>query len=98
MSLVLDSSVALAWIYPDETTDAIRQVFEQIGDHGALVPALWRLEVANALTIAVRRGRITTALRRFTGLADLAVLDIWWTPPLTNTLGAAHCSLRTAST
>ncbi len=75
MSLVLDSSVALAWIYPDETTDAIRQVFEQIGDHGALVPALWRLEVANALTIAVRRGRITTALR-VTGLADLAVLDI----------------------
>ena len=26
MSLVIDSSVALAWIYPEETTDAVRQV------------------------------------------------------------------------
>ena len=27
MSLVLDSSAALAWIYDDETTDPIRRVF-----------------------------------------------------------------------
>jgi predicted nucleic acid-binding protein len=75
VSLVLDSSVALAWIYPEETTDAVRKVFEQIVDGGALVPGLWRLEVANALTMAMRRGRITAALRA-SGLADLALLDI----------------------
>ena len=75
MSLVLDSSVALAWVYPDETTDAVRQVFDDIVDSGAVVPALWRLEVANGLTIAVRRGRITAALRT-AALADLALLDI----------------------
>ena len=30
MSLVLDSSVALAWIYSDETTEAIRHVFDHL--------------------------------------------------------------------
>ena len=32
MSLVPDSSVTLAWIYSDETTDAIRAVFDQVAD------------------------------------------------------------------
>jgi len=39
------------------------------------VPALWRLEVANSLTVAVRRSRIDADLRRG-ALADLALLDI----------------------
>ncbi len=58
MSLVLDSSATLAWIYSDETTEAIRLLFDGVADAGALVPALWRLEVANSLTVAVRHGRI----------------------------------------
>ncbi len=75
MSLVLDSSVTLAWIIPDETTDEIGEVFEEIADAGAVVPALWRLEVANSLTVALRRGRISESLRA-AALADLAFLDI----------------------
>ena len=63
MSVVLDSSVTLAWIYPDETTDAVRQLFDAVTENGAVVPALWRIEVANALTIAMRRGRIHAGLR-----------------------------------
>jgi predicted nucleic acid-binding protein len=39
------------------------------------VPALWRLEVANSLTIAVRRGRIDAEFRR-AALDDLAMLEI----------------------
>ena len=39
------------------------------------MPALWRLEVANSLTIAVRRGRIDAEFRR-AALYDLALLDI----------------------
>ena len=39
------------------------------------MPALWRLEVANSLTIAVRRGRIDAEFRR-AALDDLALLDI----------------------
>lgn len=75
MSLVLDSSATLAWIYSDETTDLIRRLFDAVVDEGAIVPALWRLEVANSLTVAVRRGRIDADFRR-ASLADLALLDI----------------------
>src|ERR1019366_1647767 len=73
--LILDSSATLAWIYGDETTEAIRQVFDAIADDGAVVPALWRLEVANSLTMAVRKRRIDPNFRRAV-LADLALLDI----------------------
>jgi predicted nucleic acid-binding protein len=75
VSLVLDSSATLAWIYSDETTEPIRQLFETIAEDGAFVPALWRLEVANSLTVAVRRGRIDAGFRQ-ASLADLALLDI----------------------
>ena len=85
MSLVLDSSLALAWIYGEETTDAVRRIFEIVAEDGALVPALWRLEVANSLTVAVRRGRIDVAFRD-AALADLALLDIT-TDPHTDAYG-----------
>lgn len=75
MSLVLDSSATLAWIYSDETTNSIRLLFEAVGEEGAFVPALWRLEIANGLTVAVRRGRIDANFRR-AALGDLALLDI----------------------
>ncbi len=85
MSLVLDSSAALAWIYAEETTDAVRQIFENVAKNGAHVPALWRLEVANSLTVAVRRGRIDVPFRN-AALADLALLDIT-TDPHTDAYG-----------
>lgn len=75
MSLVLDSSATLAWIYDEETTAAIREVFDRVAEHGAMVPSLWRLEVANSLTVAARRGRVDAAFRH-AALADLALLDI----------------------
>ena len=75
MTLVLDSSATLAWIYADETTEAIREQFDQVADAGGVVSALGRLEVANSQTVAVRRGRIDADLRRG-ALADLALLDI----------------------
>ena len=83
MSLVLDSSVTLAWLYSDEVTEAIRRVFEAVAEHGAVVPALWRLEVANSLTLAARRGRIDGEFRG-AALSDLAMLDIT-TDPETDT-------------
>ncbi len=75
MSLVLDSSATLAWIFGDETTEAIRNVFDQVIERGAVVPALWRLEVANSLTTAARRGRIERAFRD-SALADLGELGV----------------------
>ena len=75
MSLVLDASVTLAWLYPDEVTNAIDDVFNAVTSRGAWVPSLWRLEVANGLTLAVRRGRIPATFRS-ASLADLALAPI----------------------
>jgi predicted nucleic acid-binding protein len=75
MSLVLDSSATLAWIFSDESKPAIDAIFDQIAEQGAVVPALWVLEVANSLTVAVRRERISP-LERSDALADLSALEI----------------------
>jgi predicted nucleic acid-binding protein len=75
MSLVLDSSATLAWIYNEETTPAVRDLFDRITAEGAWVPSLWRLEVGNVLQLGVRRGRHDSAFRDET-LADLALLPI----------------------
>jgi|SRR5271155_3129301 predicted nucleic acid-binding protein len=75
MSLVLDSSLTLAWLYSEELTDAVRLVFERVTASRAWVPSLWRLEVANSLQMAVRRKRID-AVFRDASLADLSLLNI----------------------
>jgi predicted nucleic acid-binding protein len=75
MSLVLDSSVTLARIWINETTAAVTQVFERLVDNGAWVPSLWRLEVANALEMDVRRGRHPAEFRDG-AFADLRLLPI----------------------
>jgi predicted nucleic acid-binding protein len=75
VSLVLDSSATLAWIYQDEVNDVTKQIFERVANSRAWVPAIWRLEVANGLQTGVRRGRIDAAYRDL-ALGDLALLDI----------------------
>ncbi len=75
MSLVLDSSVTLAWIYSAETTKQVSSVFALVVESGAWVPALWRLEVANVLEMGVRKARTTSAFRD-AALTDLALLPI----------------------
>lgn len=75
MSIVLDSSATLAWVYADEIAEPIRHVFNLVSEYGAWVPGLWKLEVANILEMGVRRGRHDAAFRNST-LADLALLPI----------------------
>jgi predicted nucleic acid-binding protein len=75
MSLVLDCSITLAWVYADETTAPVRQVFDLVSQGVAWVPSLWRLEVANVLEMSTRRGRHDAAFRNAT-LADLTHLPI----------------------
>lgn len=58
MSLVLDSSLCLAWCFEDERTPEVLAVRERVIEVGASVPTLWRYEVANALLMAQRRKRI----------------------------------------
>jgi predicted nucleic acid-binding protein len=75
MGLVLDSSVTLAWVYSDETTEAVVEVFNLLRQGGAWVPALWRLEVGNTLQTGIRRKRHDEEFRDAT-LADLSRLPI----------------------
>ncbi len=75
VSLVLDSSIALAWFYADETTSAIREVFELTKTGGASVPSLWRLEVGNVLLMGIRRGRHDFTFVQ-AALADLSLFPI----------------------
>ena len=62
-------------MHGDERTPAIEAVFDRVADRGAVVPSLWHLEVANSLTVAVRRKRISPA-ERADALSDLAQLDV----------------------
>ena len=58
MAFVLDCSVTMAWIFPDEVTDATNRLREALVETRAFVPALWPVETANALLVATRHGRI----------------------------------------
>lgn len=75
MSLVLDSSATLSWYFDDERTDLTVALLRRVARGGATVPSLWRLEVANGLQVAVKRGRIDMAYRN-ASLQDLATLAI----------------------
>lgn len=75
MSLVIDSSITLAWFFEDERTERADVVMRQVAKAGAVVPALWRLEIANALQSALRRKRINAAFRD-ASIADLRSFPI----------------------
>ncbi len=60
-ALVLDASVTLSWAFEDEVSEYTEAALEATSRHGALVPALWPLEVANGLLVAERRGRLAQA-------------------------------------
>jgi len=62
LSIVVDASMAAAWLFEDERTDAAFAVFADVTANGAVVPSLWKLEIASLLRTAERRGRCTEAL------------------------------------
>lgn len=58
MAFVLDCSVTMAWVFPDEATQATDQLRDSLVDGRAFVPSLWPVEVGNVLLTATRRNRI----------------------------------------
>ena len=58
MAFVLDCSVALAWLFPDEATEVTDHLRDSLVEGRAFAPTLWPMEVANVLLVATRRGRI----------------------------------------
>lgn len=63
-AFVADASVAIAWVHPGQATGETDAMLEGIAGGATLeVPALWPLEVANALLVLVRRGKLTESER-----------------------------------
>ncbi len=59
MAFVLDSSVTLAWLLPDEADERTDALSGRLEHENAHVPSIWPLEVGNALLTAQRRKRIS---------------------------------------
>lgn len=74
---VLDTSVALAWCFEDESTPGSKALIETLLNQSARVPPLWRWEVASALLSAERRGRIEpAAASRFLDLLERLPIQV----------------------
>lgn len=64
-SFVADASVAVAWVHPGQATKETAAMLESIANGAAVVvPALWPIEVANALLVLVRRKKLVERERQ----------------------------------
>lgn len=58
-AFVADASVAIGWVHPGQATAGTAAMLEAIAGGATLeVPALWPLELANALVVLVRRRKL----------------------------------------
>lgn len=62
---MLDASFTFQWLFQDEASPEGYAALAVVGHEGAVVPALWFVEITNVLGMAERRGRIDA-----TGLQD----------------------------
>jgi predicted nucleic acid-binding protein len=75
-AFVPDASVAIGWVHPGQATRQTAGMLDAImGGAVVEVPALWSLEVTNALTVLARRGKLTDE-ERHTGLTWLRRLPV----------------------
>ena len=62
VALVIDSSLAAAWCFPDERTDYTNAILRAVAAPlEAVAPRLWTYEVRNSVLMGLRRKRITHA-------------------------------------
>ena len=99
-AFVLDSSIALCWCFEDEATDTTTQLLEQLRLDTVAVPNLWHVEIANVLTLAERRRRITGAeTAQFVALLEELEIDVdeeTWTRAFSRILDLARQERLTA--
>ena len=75
-ALVADASVAIGWVHPGQATPLSAALLEALADGVTVeVPALWPLEVANALLVLTRRGKLSAGEKR-AGLGWLRALPV----------------------
>ncbi len=75
MSLVPDASAIVAFVYDEDMGVDLEALHRAIKQRGAVVPQIWRLELANVLLIGCRRNRHSPE-DAASILADLAALAI----------------------
>ena len=75
MAFVLDCSVTMAWVFPDEASEATDRLRDSLVGGRAFVPSLWPVEVGSVLLAATKRGRLRAD--EWTGIcASLEALPI----------------------
>jgi predicted nucleic acid-binding protein len=75
LSIVIDASVALAWVLTDEANAEVLALLEDYGSARWHAPSHWPVEVANGLLMAERRRRIDLA-RVSASIAKLSALEV----------------------
>lgn len=83
---VIDSSIALAWCFPDEQNEYADLILGSLPSKTAIVPMLWHLEIANVLLVGERRKRCIQAditkwldlLRALPIVTDAETMDRSW--------------------
>jgi predicted nucleic acid-binding protein len=73
--LVIDASVTIAWIAEDEKSEYADAVLVACGSDRAVVPTLWRWEIANTLVKLERRDRVTDAAATYSSVTRNLPID-----------------------
>lgn len=69
--VVVDASTALAWCFPDESSDYADAVLVALEGKTIIVPSIWPLEIANAVLVGERTKRLRQPeIQRFTALLE----------------------------
>jgi predicted nucleic acid-binding protein len=67
----VDASTALAWCFPDETSEYADSVLVALEGCTISVPAVWSLELANAVLVSERKKRLNQPeIQSFTTLLE----------------------------
>jgi predicted nucleic acid-binding protein len=70
-AVVVDASTALAWCFPDESSDDADALLVALEGKTILVPSIWSLEIANAVLVGERTKRLREPeIQRFTTLLE----------------------------
>ena len=75
MPMVLDNSVVCGWLLENQATPYSDGIAQRLQDDQAVAPPLLRLEYANVLRTACKRGRLT-AQQAQDAIAQLAELPV----------------------
>jgi len=61
MPFVVDASVVVCWLMPDEGHTVAEAAYERLAHDSAVVPSVWWYELRNVFIVNERRGRLDAA-------------------------------------